>query len=600
MQLKALEILAPAKDLSIGIAAIDCGADAVYMAGPGFGARVAAANSMEDVAEMVRYAHRFGARVYLTLNTIIYEEELPRARQILFQARDAGVDAVIVQDLGLLEDWPEGLEFHASTQCNIRTPEQARWIESLGATRIVLARELSLAQIRAIRETVSCEIECFIHGALCVCYSGQCYLSQHLAGRSANRGACIQACRSLYDLTDTEGRLIAGQKPLLSLKDLRLGERIEELADAGVVSFKIEGRLKNISYVKNVVRYYRAVLDEIISRRSGEYRHSSLGEMEGGFTPKLDATFSRGDTEFFLDGTRASWLSGQAAKSMGEYIGTVRSAGKSSSDNMVITLNSGIPIRNGDGLSFVCSPSNIIGMRADVVKGVLITLKHNPDVVPGTPVYRNYNIEFERELERNMPRRLIPVEVNVEEGGIRFGNQVFVPWSGEDPIAENQQRAREIFADALGRRTDNYFCKVGSITDAPLPHLSVGAINTLRREAVSRLKVPMEAPRDMVNGRKEALIAPKQQTQLNIANSRSAALYKSLGIDTPKALELDPSAKVELARCRYCLRHELDLCPKQGKEKRADDLLLHNGGRSLRLHFDCKNCEMVILTQSPL
>ena len=272
----ALELLAPAKNKDIGIAAIDCGADAVYIAGPSFGAREAAGNSFDDIAELTGYAHKFGAKVFLTLNTLIYEHELDAARQTVFQAAEAGCDALIVQDLGLLRMSIPPIELHASTQCNIRTVEQARWLSSLGFKRLVLARELSLEQIREIAEAVpGCGIECFVHGALCVSYSGQCYLSQYLTGRSANRGCCIQACRSRYDVKDAGGKTILRDKAILSLKDLCLLDRVEQLAEAGATSFKIEGRLKNISYVSNIVRTYSDTLDRIVRESGGNYVRSS-------------------------------------------------------------------------------------------------------------------------------------------------------------------------------------------------------------------------------------------------------------------------------------------------------------------------------------
>ena len=295
-----LELLAPARNADIGIAAIDCGADAVYIAGPAFGARQDAGNSMEDIRRLCGYAHKFGVRIFLTLNTILYDSEISEARRILDEAAEVGVDAVIAQDLAVFEilrSAQNDMEAHASTQCAIRTPVQARFYESLGASRIVLERQLSLDQIRAIREVVSCEIEFFVHGALCVCYSGQCYMSEAVAGRSANRGACVQACRSLYDLEDASGKVLVKDKALLSLKDFNLIERLSDLAEAGVCSFKIEGRLKNISYVRNTVRAYSKALDTLVSAHPDKYRRASFGKVEGGFMPDLRKTFNRGYTE---------------------------------------------------------------------------------------------------------------------------------------------------------------------------------------------------------------------------------------------------------------------------------------------------------------
>ena len=310
--------MAPARNKDIGIAAIDCGADAVYIAGPAFGAREAAGNSFQDIAALTSYAHRFGAKIYLTLNTILYEHELEKAREHIFRAVEAGCDALIIQDLGILKMSIPPIELHASTQCNIRTVEQARFLESLGFRKLVLARELSTEQIKDIAGAVSCDIECFIHGAVCVSYSGQCWLSQYLAGRSANRGCCIQACRSRYDVLDQQGRMLLHNKPVLSLKDLSLHDRISQMVEAGATSFKIEGRLKNISYVRNIVRMYSGIMDDIIAAGEGHLCRSSWGSPHGGFTPLPSATFSRGSTRYFADGNRDRWCSSDYAKSVGE------------------------------------------------------------------------------------------------------------------------------------------------------------------------------------------------------------------------------------------------------------------------------------------
>ena len=319
--MRDLELLAPARNADIGIAAIDCGADAVYIAGPAFGARQAAGNAMDDIARLCAYARRFGARIFLTLNTILYDRELPEAERLLRAAKDAGVDAVIVQDLALAGT--DILPLHASTQCAIRTPEEAAFHERLGFRRLVLERQISLEDVRRIRAAVGCELEFFVHGALCASYSGQCYLSEQIAGRSANRGACIQACRSLYDLVDAQGRVLERSKALLSLKDLNLISRLDDLARAGVVSFKIEGRLKNISYVRNTVRAYSQALDRMVDAAPQTWRRTSSGRSEGGFTPQLEKTFNRGYTQLFLDGKRGPWAAMEIPKSMGEEIGTV-------------------------------------------------------------------------------------------------------------------------------------------------------------------------------------------------------------------------------------------------------------------------------------
>lgn len=421
-----LELLAPARNTDIGIAAIDCGADAVYIAGPAFGARQAAGNSMDDIRRLTEYAHRFGARIFLTLNTILFDNELAEAERLLAGAKDAGVDAIIAQDLAVWE--LTDLPVHASTQCAIRTLEKARLYESLGASRLVLEREMSLDQIRSIRSSVDCELEFFVHGALCVCHSGQCYMSERIAGRSANRGECIQACRSLYDLVDEAGNVLVRNKALLSLKDYNLKDRLADLAEAGICSFKIEGRLKNVSYVRNVVRAYSLALDELVAANPGKYRRVSFGRSEGGFTPDLAKTFNRGYTQLFLDGKRSgNWSSMDAPKSIGEEVGTVVSIapmrqnysnGKRPSEEYVtITVRMKNPddrLQNGDGFSFLSKGrGEIVGFRGDVCQGNRITCRNATGLYPGAKLYRNLSNAFEKELESNLPVRTIPVAVDI-------------------------------------------------------------------------------------------------------------------------------------------------------------------------------------------
>lgn len=424
--MKFLELLAPARNADIGIAAIDCGADAVYIAGPAFGARQAAGNSMEDIRRLTEYAHRFGARIFLTLNTILFDNELAEAERLLAEAKAAGVDAIIAQDLAVWE--LTDLPVHASTQCAIRTPEKARLYEGIGASRLVLEREMSLDQIRAIRSSVDCELEFFVHGALCVCYSGQCYMSERIAGRSANRGECIQACRSLYDLVDGSGNVLVRNKALLSLKDYNLKDRLQDLAEAGICSFKIEGRLKNISYVRNVVRAYSLALDELVAANPEKLRRVSFGRSEGGFTPDLAKTFNRGYTQLFLDGKRSgNWSSMDAPKSIGEEVGTVVSIApmrqnfsngkRPSEENITITLrmkNPGDRLQNGDGFSFLSKGrGEIVGFRGDVCQGNRITCRNVTGLYPGAKLYRNLSNAFEKELESNLPVRTIPVSVDI-------------------------------------------------------------------------------------------------------------------------------------------------------------------------------------------
>lgn len=537
--------------MDIGIAAIDCGADAVYIAGPAFGARQAAGNSMEDIRRLTEYAHRFGARIFLTLNTILFDNELAEAERLLAEAKDAGVDAIIAQDLAVwkLTDLP----VHASTQCAIRTPEKARLYEGIGASRLVLEREMSLDQIRAIRSSVDCELEFFVHGALCVCYSGQCYMSERIAGRSANRGECIQACRSLYDLVDEDGNVLVRNKALLSLKDYNLKDRLKDLAEAGICSFKIEGRLKNISYVRNVVRAYSLALDELVAANPEKLRRVSFGRSEGGFTPDLAKTFNRGYTQLFLDGKRSgNWSSMDAPKSIGEEVGTVVSIApmrqnfsngkRPSEENITITLrmkNPGDRLQNGDGFSFLSKGrGEIVGFRGDVCQGNRITCRNVTGLYPGAKLYRNLSNAFEKELESNLPVRTIPVSVDISvivvpvtstSSGTEEDRSPSSPKRLSEPTyslkinavsqdgrsvklereaghnaAENPERMRGMFATQISKATGIYSFTLRSLEvetpDGSLPFLPTSALNAIRRDLAAALEeMPCRAIPLLVN-----------------------------------------------------------------------------------------------------
>ncbi len=625
MQLKGsgttnLELLAPAGNSDIGIAAIDCGADAVYIAGPAFGAREAAGNPFPEIARLVNHAHRYNAKVYLTLNTILYESELEKARDYIFEAYEAGCDAVIIQDLGILEMDLPPIPLHASTQCDIRTVAQAKFLESLGFERLILARELGIGQIREISEAVQCEVESFVHGALCVSYSGQCYLSQYLSGRSANRGACIQACRSRYDLVDDEGRTIIRNRPILSLKDLSLKDSLKELADAGVCSFKVEGRLKNISYVKNVIKAYREAIDTIVDESGGKYLRASIGKVEGGFIPDIANTFNRGYTDYFLHGRRPSLNSGSFAKAVGEYIGPVGSIVQSGRESTTfrIASPSGARIANGDGLCIVSNNGDITGARADIAGNGTITCNSRLDIRPGMEVYRNYNRLFEKELENNMPERLIGISVSFKESGpaTEGGKKPYtVTATAEDgtsfsttidaDAARNAETAIKGLRDSFSKKSGIYrFSLLEFPTENP-PFMPASRTNALRNEiaaAIDRMRTEKQEPSaeqtvtsipfDRIDRSK--IILPERRIRLNCANSLSEKLYRSIGITPDKAYELNPSEDMELMRCKYCIRHELGLCPKLKKGEKATPLYLVNNSRKLKLSFDCARCEMTV------
>ena len=608
--MRYLELLAPARNAEIGIAAVDCGADAVYIAAEEFGARKDAGNSVEDIGRLCGYAHRYGVRVFLTLNTILYDDELERAHSLMLRCQQAGADAFIVQDTAVMTWKDINVPLHASTQCSIRTPEDARFYESLGCSRLVLERELSLEQLRRIREAVDCELEFFVHGALCVCYSGRCYLSENIAGRSANRGACIQACRSLYDLVDSSGRTLIRDKALLSLKDYRLAERLGDLAEAGVDSFKIEGRLKNASYVKNVVREYSLALDDLVSKYPDRYARTSFGRVSGGFTPDSRKTFNRGYTSLYIDGRRGKWSSMDAAKSMGEPVGQVISVREKGRSAMEILLRpeEGVVLQNGDGLCFV-SKSGVTGFRADVCEGDLIRCKSVPGLSKGTRLWRNVSAAFERELEKNMCLREIPVSLSLEiSGGFQFdirarsedGRQVWSPFRLDVDKAENRERQLSLISGQLGKRSSIYSFRVDEMKVTTeggcLPLLSAATLNAIRRLVAQdldaqacKMRPPGGAfPRDGVD-------APKADYTANVANSLARSFYASHGrSDVAPAYELSRPGGAELMRTRYCIRYELGLCPRHQGAKDSGKLFLVNNGRRFALGFDCGSCEMTV------
>ena len=577
--MQALELLAPARNKDIGIAAIDCGADAVYIAGPDFGARKAAGNSFGDIAELCAYAHRFGVRVFVTYNTLWREgEEEEEAHAQMLRAQEAGADAFIIREPRIAAWEDITVPLHASTQCAIRDVERARYFASLGCERIILERELPLETVRAICAAVPCEVEFFVHGALCVCYSGECRLSEYLDGRSADRGECIQACRSLYDLVDGEGRVLLRSKALLSLKDFNLKARLEDLADAGVSSFKIEGRLKNASYVKNVVRDYSLALDALVAKYPERYRRASWGVVTGGFTPDTAKTFNRGYTELFLDGKRGKWSSMDAPKSMGEAVGTVQAVRREPGRGLqfsVKPLQRGLELHNGDGFA-IATADGVTGFRGDVCEGLQVRCKDIPDLREGMTLYRNINTAFEKELETRVCRREIPVSLSVRVHGkyvievharTQDGREVLSPFHTDVETAENRERAEAMLREQLSKRSGVYHFALEELvvvtSGGSLPLLSASTINGIRRLVAEDL--------DLISfdGR------PRIETRMTLEAGK-------------------PADADELMRSKYCVRYELGLCPKYQGGRPPKELYLLNNGRRLALHFDCAACEMTV------
>ncbi len=575
--MRPLELLAPAKDKVVGIAAIDCGADAVYIAGPAWGNRKSAGNSLEDIGELCAYAHRFGVRVYLTVNTLIYDGEWDDVHAMMLQAQDAGVDAFIFREERLLEFSDIKVPMHASTQCSIRTVERARQLDALGCRRIILERGLSLKEVREICSAVSCEVEFFVHGALCVCYSGECRLSEYLDGRSADRGECIQACRSLYDLVDSSGKVLVRNKALLSMRDFKLLDRLEDLAEAGVCSFKIEGRLKNASYVKNVVREYSLALDELVKRYPDKYCRSSFGAVSGGFEPDSDRTFNRGYTSWWLDGRRDRWSAMDAAN--GEFVGTVASVRPSGGGSLVLRLkpsSRSLQLSNGDGFAFQGPSGEVFGFRADRCEGLDIYCKKLDSLRPGLRLYRNINAAFERSLDAATPRREVRVYVDVRVSGsfvidlsarTEDGRTAVSRFNADVERAENRERSEAMLREQLSKRSGEYIFTVRSVTaGGALPLLSASTINSMRRLLAS--DIPAWTP--------SAYAAPA------FASAAANSLAHSNFADST------------LMRTRYCVRYELGLCPKYQHAAPTGPLFLVNNGRRLALGFDCAACEMTV------
>lgn len=607
-----LELLAPAKNKEIGIAAINCGADAVYIACERFGARESAGNSIADIKELIQYAHRYNARIYVTVNTIIYDSEFDDAIDLIYKIYDAGADALIIQDLGLVES-PKmpPIPLFASTQCNIRTSEQAKLLDSLGFKRLILARELSLEQIKIIRSQTTADLESFVHGALCVSYSGQCYMSYKLTGRSANRGECAQACRANYDLIDSKGNILVKERPLLSLKDLNLSTKIPDLISAGITSFKIEGRLKNISYVKNIVSYYNQILNNFINHNP-EYKRAAMGYISEHFTPNPNLTFNRGYTELFIEGERGKWNSAEGAKGMGEFIGTVSRYNADHSFNYKQDVKSkGTPVINGDGLCFVAKNGIITGARANNCSGQRVGLFERANIHVGDKIFRNFNFAFEKELESNNQKRIIKIElVFKEEPDGKYiieakhdGNILLYSINEPAQQAENTKKAEEIIKAQLSKTTDIFSFSVKSIQCKTIPFFRTSSINNFRREIAYKLSKEIE---QQVNSRmqkereikRDILKFPqgKKLTYLaNCSNKHSAKLYTTLNVkQVEPALEIDQHANrkgIELMRTKYCIKYELGLCGKK-----TEDLFLQNGKNKFAIIFDCKRCEMVIIS----
>ena len=602
---RKIELLAPAKNLEIGIAAINHGADAVYIGAAQFGARQAAGNSVEDIARLVEYAHLFGVKVYVTLNTIIYDDEVASVEQLVAELYTVGVDALIVQDMGIAGMNIPPIPLHASTQMDNRTVEKAKFLAGVGFPRIVLARELSLSEIKEIHDAVpDTELEVFVHGALCVSYSGQCYASQHCFGRSANRGACAQFCRLPFDLVDAEGTVVMRDKHLLSLKDMNRSAHIEQMLDAGVTSFKIEGRLKDVSYVKNITAYYRAKLDEVFARRP-EYERASYGKCAPQFTPAPEKSFSRGFTDYMLNGSKDEMTSFDTPKSTGEYMGRVKFVSRN------FFTFTGKDFNNGDGACFVSRDGRLKGFHINRVEGNRIFPQTMLQVESGDELYRNYDCDFERQLSRPDVARRMRVDLTLCEntGGFvlkgidESGLECSVSTVFEKQEARTSQR-------------DNIVKQLGKWGNTPF---EVGEVNV---EFSSEWFVPSSLLSDMRRSLCEELIkrhneedsredmrladnaipfvADELDYKGNVSNSHAKAFYMKHGVKSiMPAFENEPVDNAVVMFCKHCIKFSLGWCTKSGAKHAFKEpfYLVSGDGKRFRLSFDCKECMMKVIAE---
>lgn len=601
---RKIELLAPAKNLECGIAAIDHGADAVYIGAPKFGARAAAVNSLEDIAALVEYAHLYNARIYVTVNTILKDEELQETEKMIWALFRAGVDALIVQDMGITGLNLPPIPLHASTQMDNRTVEKVRFLADAGFRQVVLARELSLREISKIHEACpDVPLEIFVHGALCVSYSGQCYVSQACFGRSANRGECAQFCRLPFSLVDAEGRVIVKDKHLLSLKDLNQSDELEALLDAGASSFKIEGRLKDISYVKNVTAAYRRKLDAIFARRK-EYARASSGSCRYAFNPQLDKSFSRGFTHYYLHGRTKDVFSFDTPKSLGEEMGTMKEA-----RGNYLTVAGLKSFNNGDGVCYIDEQGRLQGFRINRVEGNKLYPQEMPRIKPRTVLYRNFDQEFEKILARKSSERRIAVSVRLTD--TPFGFALTLTDEDDNSVTLSLAREKEPARTPQEENLKTQLAKFGNtpfeavridIDFAGNWFLPASVLADFRRQAVEKL---ISARR--INYRRELFVlkstahAFPQSTLTylgNVMNAQAVSFYAGHGVASiAPAFERAPAEKAVLMFCKHCLRYSMGWCPVHQRERspyREPYYLVSTDGKRFRLEFDCKNCQMKV------
>ena len=608
-----LELLAPAKNADYGIEAINHGADAIYIGGPAFGARAKAPNTIADIERLVRHAHRYHAEVFVTLNTIFHDNELEGARQIVQQLYEIGTDALIVQDMGLLEMDLPPIQLHASTQTDIRTVEKAQFLDQVGFSQIVLARELDLKTIQQIAQATTCNLEFFVHGALCVAFSGQCFISHAHTGRSANRGECSQECRLPYRLEDSEGRVIGNDKHYLSMKDNDQSANLRALIDAGISSFKIEGRYKDLPYVKNATAHYRQLLDEILNHMP-EYAKTSSGISTFSFMPQPEKTFNRSATDYFVNGRKADIGAFDTPKFAGEEVGKVTKVGKD-----YFEMTTAVELHNGDGLCFFDVHKELVGMRINTVNGNRLVPNEMPeDMRRGMTLYRNRDHAFMRLLEKDSATRKIGVDLNFYETPDGFGLTVtdedgcsasaFI--QQEKQPAQNLEKAEANLRDNLTKLGGTDFSlRAFNLSVSQAWFLPASAVNGLRRDAIEQLievrvasyqrpakKAPVEPPATYPEDTLSYLA--------NVYNKKARAFYEKHGVKMiAAAYEANQElGEVPLMITKHCLRFSHGMCPKEAKgvigvqgTVTAEPMTLINGNDKFTLKFDCKPCEMHVM-----
>lgn len=592
---RKLELLAPAKNLECGIAAVDHGADAVYIGAHSHGARVSAGNSIDDIRTLCNYAHQFGVKVYVTVNTIVYDNELADTEQMIHELYQAGADAILVQDMGILRMNLPPIALHASTQTDNRTAEKVRFLQDVGFERVVLARELSVDEIADIhRQVPDMPLEVFVHGALCVSYSGLCYASQHCFGRSANRGACAQFCRMKFDLVDADGRELEHQRHLLSLKDMNLSNHLEELIKAGATSFKIEGRLKDASYVKNVTATYSQQLDDIIRHHPDTYCRASRGHVTYSFTPDLRKTFNRGYTTYFLHGRQPDIFSPDTPKAMGEYVGKVKELRRNS-----FNVSTTASFANGDGLCFIDDQHELVGFRVNRAEGNRLFPHQMPaGLRPGIALYRNNDQEFERRLSRASAERKIPLTMYLEATASGFRLSA----NGQSATIDcEHQQAEKPQHDNIVRQLSKlggtpYECSGVELPEDFNYFIPSSRLSDLRRSLMTSLGLVTDEPGARCLRATSSLpssYGPRYDAPYlyNIANRLACQFY---GVAQPSAYELR-GGEGPIMQCRHCLRYALGYCVKHGGRRpqwREPLSLRLADGRCFRLEFDCKRCQM--------